>query len=280
MTWPVDCDRRAYDTHASLIRSVVDNDVSDFLIQVGPDGIVEEALVRELVGHHKYAVDWYDPVMKEQDLERVVNDLVMFHPNDVCVLVIDGGDYITEGEWGKLFGWAMKYDFRVIVNANNIDKIPYRVRVSSIISRFPSYRPPLPTKPKPIDTYWYLNQFVEHREDMAVLDRYLGRKYMEELMRDIKVSTYRKYSRKSGLWSTAKKLRGLTKDSARKIVQHVIPVIKNIKNKGFRRRVQSLDLTRPELQVLGYRKLGADKKSFKPKPEFKKPTGTDLAKYF
>lgn len=280
MTWPVDCDRMAYKTHESLLRSVIDNNTSDFLIQLGPDGIVEQALVHEFEDHHKYAITWYDPVMKEQDIERVVADLVMFHPREICILVIDGGEYVTEGQWGQVFGWVIKHDLRVIINTNNLKKIPYRVQVSSIISHFPSYRPPQPTKPKPIDTYWYLNQFVEQREDMAVVDRYLGRKYMEELMRDIKVHTYRKYGRKSSTWATAKKLRGLTKDSARKIVQHLIPVLKNIKHKGFRRRIQALDLSNAELQVLGYRKLSADKKSFKAKPEFKKPTGASIDKYF
>lgn len=280
MTWPVDCVRENYKTQQALMDSVVNRNVADILIQYGPDGVIENAMCADLDGHHKYEVAWYDPVLKEQDLERVVDDLTMFHPHEICVLVIDGGEYIKEAQWGHIFGWVMAHDnLRVIVNTNDRDKIPYRVRVTAILSEFPPFKPPEPTKPKANDVYWYLNRFVENRQQLADADLWLGRKYQIELMRDIEVKTFRQYKRVAHLWEAAKKLRRLTKDSARKIVQHVIPVLRLSKAKSLQRRIQALDLSNQELGVLKYRKLTASKKSFKP-PEPEVPRGADIAKYF
>ena len=196
MIWPPDCSPESYRTQQALMDSVIDRNVADILIQHGPDSVIENAMCADLDGHHKYEVAWYDPVLKMQDLERVVDDLTMFHPRDICVLVIDGGEYITEAQWGQLFGWVMAHDdLRVVANTNNLDKIPYRVRITAIISEFPSFKPPAPTQPNPTDVYWYLNRFVEERQQLADADLWLGRKYQIELMRDIEVKTFRQYKR-------------------------------------------------------------------------------------
>jgi hypothetical protein len=148
------------DAQKKLLDTFIKNDVADILIQHGQTGMGKSSVLASISPN-----TIFDPIMKEAELQRTTEDLLMFNKHPI--LIISGGEYLKDKDAKYLLKMVQEHEFKIIINCEDIEQVPYLLRRSAIESYFP------PLTPEQVVEYLsIINHIVDDEEQLNQFRKY------------------------------------------------------------------------------------------------------------